>query len=69
MLHSPAARFRLWRPAGRSVITFLSFAFIGKAVESVKPATISLMPRIGGLLLATIGAQMLLGGSKSFMGL
>jgi multiple antibiotic resistance protein len=52
-----------------ALITFASFVFIGKSVESVKPATISLMARIGGLLLATIGAQMLLGGLKNFMGL
>ena len=51
-----------------AVITFLSFAFIGKAVEKVKPATIALMARIGGLVLATIGAQRLLGGLKDFMG-
>jgi len=49
-----------------AVVTFMSFAWLGKIIETAKPSTVAVLARIGGLLLATIGMQMALGGLKSF---
>ena len=45
---------------------FVSYAWFSELLVKAKPATISVLARIGGLLLATIGFQMLLGGLKNF---
>ena len=49
-----------------AVVAFASFAWLGGVLSKVRPATLAVLVRIGGLLLATIGTQMMLGGLKSF---
>ncbi len=48
------------------LVVFASYAWLGQLIERAKPATVAILARIGGLLLATIGAQMMLGGLKNF---
>ena len=45
---------------------FIAFNFLGDLISRAKPTTTALLVRIGGLLLATIGTQMFLGGLKNF---
>lgn len=45
---------------------FVSFQWLGSLLAKVPPSTTALLMRIGGLVLATIGTQMLLGGLKKF---
>ena len=47
---------------------FASFAWLGGLIAKLKPTATALLVRIGGLLLATIGTQMLLGGLKAYFG-
>lgn len=49
-----------------AISAFVSFAWLGDIIGKAKPTTVSLLVRIGGLLLATIGAQMMLNGIKNF---
>ena len=49
-----------------SVLVFVGFAFLGGAFARLKPTTTALLARLGGLLLATIGTQLLLSGIRSF---
>ena len=49
-----------------AVVVFVSFEWLGGVISRLSPRTTALLVRIGGLLLATIGAQMLLGGLKNF---
>ena len=49
-----------------AVVAFVSFAWLGGVLAKARPATVAVLVRIGGLLLATIGAQMMLGGLKGF---
>ena len=49
-----------------SVLIFLSFAFLADLIAGLKPATTAMMARIGGMLLATIGTQLTLGGIRTF---
>ncbi|MCK4565582.1 MAG: MarC family protein [Verrucomicrobia bacterium] len=49
-----------------AVITFVSFAWLGKRAAKIKASSMALFARLGGLLLATIGVQMLLSGLKNF---
>lgn len=49
-----------------AVVVFVSFEWLGGLISRLSPQATSLLVRIGGLLLATIGAQMLLGGLKNF---
>lgn len=51
---------------GVAVVAFASFAWLGGVLGKAKPATTAVLVRIGGLLLATIGAQMMLSGLKGF---
>lgn len=51
-----------------TVIAFLSYALLSGLFTKVRPATMAVISRIGGLLLATIGVQMLLGGLAKFFG-
>jgi len=46
--------------------TGIAYALLGEAITKIRPATISVVARIGGLLLATIGVQMMLGGLDRF---
>ena len=50
------------------LIAFVSYAFLSGLFTRVKPATMAVIARVGGLLLATIGVQMLLGGLDRFFG-
>ncbi len=45
---------------------FLSMAFLGGAIAKLSPRGTALLARLGGVLLATIGVQMALGGLKNF---
>lgn len=46
--------------------TFISFVWLGGLLAKVPANATALLMRLGGLLLATIGTQMLLGGLKQF---
>ena len=45
---------------------FLSYAWLGELLGKMRQEAVSVLARIGGLLLATIGAQMVLAGLKRF---
>lgn len=45
---------------------FISFQWLGSLLARFSPSTTVLLMRIGGLVLATIGTQMLMGGLKRF---
>jgi multiple antibiotic resistance protein len=49
-----------------AVVVFVSFQWLGGLLAKLSPSTTALLMRVGGLLLATIGTQMLLGGLKQF---
>ncbi len=49
-----------------AILTFVSFRWFGEILASLSERATALLMRIGGLLLATIGTQMLLGGLKNF---
>ena len=49
-----------------AVACFLSFRFLGKFLAQISEQTTALLLRLGGMLLATIGTQMLLSGLKKF---
>ena len=51
-----------------AVVAFVSYYSLSGLLTKVRPATMAIVSRIGGLLLATIGAQMVLGGLKRFFG-
>lgn len=51
-----------------AVVTFVFYRYLGDALAKLKPTTIAIMARLGGLILATLGFQMLLNGIKSFWG-
>jgi multiple antibiotic resistance protein len=48
---------------------FVSFTYLGGIVSKASAQTTELLLRLGGLLLATIGVQMLLGGFVNYFGL
>ena len=52
--------------ASVAALTFVSLNWLGGFLASVPARTTALLLRIGGMLLATIGMQMLLGGLKKF---
>lgn len=49
-----------------SVLVWVGFALLGDWFARLKPSTTAMLARIGGLLLATIGTQLLLGGLRNF---
>lgn len=49
-----------------AIAAFVSYAWLGNVFSGLKPAAATMAARVGGLLLATIGAQMLLTGLKNF---
>ncbi|HTT50768.1 MAG TPA: MarC family protein [Streptosporangiaceae bacterium] len=51
-----------------AVLVFAGFAYLGAAFDRLKPAAAAMLARVGGLLLATIGAQLVLGGIRTFYG-
>ena len=52
-----------------AIVTFASMNWLGGLIAKLSRQATALLIRIGGLLLATIGAQMFLGGLKNFFGL
>lgn len=51
-----------------ALVTFASMQWLGGAISRLSARATSLLLRFGGLLLTTIGVQMLLGGLKGFFG-
>ena len=54
---------------GVAVVAFLAFtcfSVFGEALSKVKPRTMAIATRLGGMLMMTIGAQMFLGALKAF---
>ena len=49
-----------------AIVAFVSFEWLGGLISRLSPTSTAVLVRIGGLLLATIGAQMVLGGLKKF---
>jgi multiple antibiotic resistance protein len=49
-----------------AVVTFIGFQWLGALLAKLPANATALLMRLGGLLLATIGVQMLLGGLKRF---
>ena len=49
-----------------AVAVYLSFAWLGSVISKASPKTLSVALRLGGLLLATIGIQLLLGGIVNY---
>jgi len=49
-----------------AIVAFASYAWLGNVISRMKPAAATMAARVGGLLLATIGVQMLLTGLKNF---
>lgn len=49
-----------------AIVTFLFYRYLGDALAKVKPTTLAILARLGGLILASLGVQMLLGGLKAF---
>ena len=49
-----------------AVVTFLFYRYLGDLLARLKPATVAIMARLGGLVLASLGVQMLLNGLKNF---
>ncbi len=54
--------------AAVAIVTFLFYRYLGDLLAWVKPITIAILARLGGLLLATLGFQMFLNGLKNFFG-
>jgi multiple antibiotic resistance protein len=42
------------------------YRYLGDLLARLKPATIAIMARLGGLILATLGFQMFLNGIRNF---
>jgi multiple antibiotic resistance protein len=51
-----------------AVIAFVTFGLLSGVLSKIRPATMAVIARIGGMLLATIGVQMLLGGLDRYFG-
>lgn len=49
-----------------SVLVFVAFAYLGDFIARLKPSATAMLARVGGILLATIGTQLLLGGIRTF---
>lgn len=49
-----------------AVLVFVGFAFLSGVFGRLKASTAALVARIGGLFLATIGVQLVLGGLRTF---
>lgn len=67
---SSASEMGMWAALiGAAVVglaIFLSFRWLGGLLSGLSPRKTALMLRLGGMLLATIGTQMLLGGLKKY---
>ena len=51
------------------LVVYASYAWLGGAVAKIPPRPLAIAIRIGGLLLATIGIQLLLSGISNFYGI
>lgn len=49
-----------------SALVFVGFAFLGDAIARLKPRSTAMLARFGGMLLATIGVQLAMGGIRTF---
>ncbi len=49
-----------------TVVTFVFYRYLGDLLAKVKPTTVAILARLGGLVLATLGFQMVLNGLKNF---
>ena len=49
-----------------ALVIFVTFYWLGGMLSRLSPSATALMLRLGGMLLATIGMQMLLGGLKNY---
>lgn len=49
-----------------AALVFISFGYLSGLFSRLKPTTTAMLARFGGLLLATIGAQLVLGGIRTF---
>ena len=49
-----------------AAVSLVSFQWLGSWLAQLSANTTALLTRLGGLLLATIGTQMMLGGLKRF---
>jgi multiple antibiotic resistance protein len=49
-----------------AVLIFVGFAFLSGLFARMKPSAMAMVARIGGLFLATIGVQLVLGGIRTF---
>jgi len=54
--------------AAVALVTFLSMTYLSDVLSRLKPQTAQFLQRMGGLLLATIGAQLALAGIRNFYG-
>ena len=53
--------------AAVALAAYVSYTWLGQLIGQAKPTTVAVLARIGGLLLATIGVQMMLGGLKNYL--
>ncbi|MGK7906385.1 MAG: MarC family protein [Synechococcus sp.] len=53
--------------AAVALAAYMSYTWLGQLIGQAKPTTVAVLARIGGLLLATIGVQMMLGGLKNYL--
>ena len=51
------SHFQAFASAVVGVVIYVSFTYLGGLIAKLSPATMSVVLRIGGLLLATIGIQ------------
>ncbi|GAB93532.1 MarC family protein [Gordonia rhizosphera] len=54
--------------AAVAIVTFGFYRYMGSLLARMKPTTVAIMARLGGLILATLGFQMLLAGIGNFYG-
>ncbi len=51
------------------IVTFVLFVYFGNVMAKMSERTAALVTRLGGLLLATIGLQIALGGFRTYFGI
>lgn len=51
-----------------TAVTYVSMTYLSDTLSRLKPQTTQFLQRIGGLLLATIGAQLAMAGIRTFYG-
>lgn len=48
------------------LLVFVAFAFLGDLIARLSASTTAMLARVGGMLLATIGTQLAMGGIRTF---